>query len=595
MSNKKKKEIGWLFILYIVLLTAFAIAVGYFIIVYGVMGKGKELIPTAAPTATLTPAPTQEITVTGVPAILTSVPEPTLVPTEEPAPTNSPEPTNTPVPTAEPTATSTPTPEPTAATTPEPTPTPEPMATSTPAPVPHEHTWLEKDMPVTCTENGKTWEECACGEIRNELVREATGHGALTYIVVTEPTVDKEGAYEEVCEICGAVVNKGSIDKLVPTPTPTATPVPTSTPTPTPTNTPTPAPTETPSPTATPIPTAIPTETPVHTVPTPTAKPVVGGIQFNGTTTITLTDTEPKEYYVFVTGNLENPQLKYSLSGDNVLTVEVVKGTMDRQFTVILRGNGKSGKAGVILTLSGRDEYGNTVVCDEQIINVKVDIPVVTEAPYDPVADGYPIFVEKWTYEGFNMELWQVDKVGYHTAVLIINGEGKVTRDIMENWSTISDYYNTIEKIYFGEGITEIGSGLPKENMTEVCLPSTLKVLGSSAFKNANLTEVILPEGLERIERGAFSHCTELQKVVLPSTLTYIGSSAFSYQVQTPWDNTDGLKKITIPKSVEYIGYGAFEQRHGLVITLEKGIDTSGYEEGWNTSGYLADLTVVTE
>jgi len=462
-----------------------------------------------------------------------------------------------------------PTPIPTATATPKPTATPTSTPIPAPTEAPHEHKWVAKDFPATCTNDGKTWEECECGEIKNEVVRKATGHGNLIYTVTTEPTTEAEGKYEESCEICGTVVNKGNIKKLDPTPIPTATA--------------TPKPTVTPTPTVT----IYPTNTPI---PTPTAIPVVGEIQVYGETTITLTNLAPVEYTIFLAGNVANLELEYAIANDVILDVRLTKGNIDKQYSLKLQPNGRTGKTGIVLTMYGTDEYGNRVACDEVILNVKVEIK-----DYDPVADGYPIFVEKWTYEGFNMELWQVDKVGYSTAVLIINGEGKVTRDIRKGWTTFSDYNHSIEKIYFGEGITEISFGLPTEATKEIYLPSTLKILGSSVFKNARLQEVILPEGLERIERGAFSHCYELQRVILPSSLKHIGSSAFSYKTQTPWENTDCLKEITIPQSVEYIGYGAFQQRHGLVITLEKGTNTSGYEDGWNTSGYTEDLTVVAE
>lgn len=606
MSNKKKKEIRWLFILYIVLLMAFAIAVGYFIIVYGVMGKGKEPILTAAPTATLTPAPTPETTVTGVPAIPTSVPEPTseptLVPTEEPALTNTPEPTNTPVPTAEPTKEPEPTIEPTAEPTPTaaPVPTEEPTATPTPTEVPHEHTWVGKDMPATCTENGKTWEECECGEIRDELVREATGHGALTYTVLTEPTVDAEGAYEEVCEICGAVVNKGSIDKLAPTPTPSPSPVPTSTPTPT--ATPVPTSTPTPKPTATPVPTSTPTPEPTAT---PTPEPVQGTMfvvngadSLENNANVTLTGTAPMQLTVFLEGTVKNLELECHVSDGGILSAEVIKGNRDREYTVKVQPRGISGKGKLILTMYGTNEYGERVACGEHIVNVKVEIPVVTEAPYDPVADGYTVFVEEWDHEGIHVELWQVPDYGYHTAVLIFTGSGEVTKDVAFGGSReiYQTYNRTIKKMYFGDGITAIDMGYSlNEGLMEVRFPSTLKKVGNDTFRHAKFTEVILPEGVETIGHGAFSFIQELEKVVLPSTLTYIGMGAFNLPVQSPYKYENNLKELFIPKSVTEIGYGAFEYRYDLVLTLEQGIDTSEYKETWNNNGDGQPLTMITE
>jgi len=78
----------------------------------------------------------------------------------------------------------------------------------------HEHVWVKKEIPATCTESGKTWEECECEAVQKETVLEALGHGELVYKVVVEATVEKEGKYEESCPVCKEVVKTGTIDKL---------------------------------------------------------------------------------------------------------------------------------------------------------------------------------------------------------------------------------------------------------------------------------------------------------------------------------------------------------------------------------------------
>ncbi len=109
-----------------------------------------ELIPTPEPAPTPVPTPVQTPAKTPVPTpISTPAPEPVLppvvltpTPTPEPTPTPTPEPTPTPTPeptpTPSPEPTPTPTPEPTPTPTPEPTPTPtpEPIPTPTPEPTP---------------------------------------------------------------------------------------------------------------------------------------------------------------------------------------------------------------------------------------------------------------------------------------------------------------------------------------------------------------------------------------------------------------------------------------------------------------------------
>ncbi|MBQ7863950.1 MAG: hypothetical protein IJ353_07380 [Lachnospiraceae bacterium] len=161
----------------------------------------------------------------------------------------------------------TPTPAPTATEVPQATatPAPEPTATNTPVPtatpVPHIHEWKECEKPAACEEDGKTWDECACGEIQNVIVVPAHGHIDYSYQVTIKPSVENDGIYENICNVCKAVVSSGILEKLTPTPTPT--PSPTSTPTPAPTNTPTTMSTATPVPTSTPTP--VPTSTPAPT------------------------------------------------------------------------------------------------------------------------------------------------------------------------------------------------------------------------------------------------------------------------------------------------------------------------------------------
>lgn len=494
--------------------------------------------------------------------------------------TPTPAPTATTAPTAEPTKSVEPTAEPTVEPTKEPTVTPEPTEE------PHDHEWVKKEEAATCTTGGRTWEECACGEIQNEVILNALGHGELIYTVISSPTVETEGEYEETCSVCGEVVNRGNIVKLSPTPVPTSTPTPTPTniPTPAPTNTPTPTSTPTPKPTNTPVPTA--TSTPI---PSPTAKPVFGEIVIGGgETNISLTSMEPVEYVITLVGDPGATELEYALSRDNILDVRLEKGTTDRQYTLRLQPYGMNGKAGIELTLYGKDEYGHRVVCDEVMVNVKVEMKA-----YDPVADGYPYYVETWTYEGITMEKWAESENSLF-SVLIITGEGAVKPGIYHKY-TIKKPYDRVKKMVFGEGITEISDALPTEYVEAVIFPSTLKSIGACVFQGADLTEVILPEGVEEIGRGAFKWCNQLEKVILPSTLKSIGSGAFDASTQSPNNYTNYLLEVFIPKSVEFINYFAFEYRYGLVITVEAGTDTSGYAEEWYHSGSSVPHTVIYE
>ncbi|MGE5393693.1 MAG: leucine-rich repeat domain-containing protein [Candidatus Saccharibacteria bacterium] len=143
--------------------------------------------------------------------------------------------------------------------------------------------------------------------------------------------------------------------------------------------------------------------------------------------------------------------------------------------------------------------------------------------------------------------------------------------------------------------------GLNKPLLTSVMLPSTLRVLGSSAFENSGLTTITIPTSvtsigwsafarsplsaitipssvsymdqwifdgcselkeavieaaLTSIPRGTFAGCTSLSSVNIPSTVISIGMSAFI--------NCRSLNTIVLPPSVNLIEMTAFYGCSGL-------------------------------
>ena len=83
------------------------------------------------------------------------------------------------------------------------------------------------------------------------------------------------------------------------------------------------------------------------------------------------------------------------------------------------------------------------------------------------------------------------------------------------------------------EGLTEIPSNIYGTfqgcNFSEIYLPSTLKVLGASAFlNNDRLNNIKIPEGTVLIGSHAFNGAKQLKSIELPSTLQTIQSSAFN-------------------------------------------------------------------
>ena len=63
--------------------------------------------------------------------------------------------------------------------------------------------------------------------------------------------------------------------------------------------------------------------------------------------------------------------------------------------------------------------------------------------------------------------------------------------------------------------------------ITSVVIPSTIKIIGESAFENNQLTEVVIPSSVTSIGIGAFAG-NQLTKIIFPSTPLTIGCYAFA-------------------------------------------------------------------
>lgn len=80
------------------------------------------------------------------------------------------------------------------------------------------------------------------------------------------------------------------------------------------------------------------------------------------------------------------------------------------------------------------------------------------------------------------------------------------------------------------------------QNLSEVRLPSTLKIIGFGAFFGDNsLRHIVLPNGLTDISDCAFGNCINLSDVNIPQSVVKIGESAFT--------DCTSLSYLKIPKN----------------------------------------------
>lgn len=101
------------------------------------------------------------------------------------------------------------------------------------------------------------------------------------------------------------------------------------------------------------------------------------------------------------------------------------------------------------------------------------------------------------------------------------------------------------------------------EKLTEVIIPSNVKVIAPRVFANSQIRTLILNEGLEAISDEAFYKCTRLKEIVIPDTVKYIGKLAFF--------NCRGAKNIVIGKGVSVIDERAFWNCDNVIDIIFRG------------------------
>ena len=101
------------------------------------------------------------------------------------------------------------------------------------------------------------------------------------------------------------------------------------------------------------------------------------------------------------------------------------------------------------------------------------------------------------------------------------------------------------------------------EKLTEVVIPSNVKVIAPRVFANSQIRTLILNEGLEVISDEAFYKCTRLKEIVIPDTVKYIGKNAF-YCCR-------GAKNIVIGKGVSVIDEKAFSDCNNVMDIIFRG------------------------
>ena len=159
------------------------------------------------------------------------------------------------------------------------------------------------------------------------------------------------------------------------------------------------------------------------------------------------------------------------------------------------------------------------------------------------------------------------------------------------NTNTLPRYaYRSLTTVVYEEGITEIpeyalyrsrqnADDICCSNVTSITLPSTLKKIGTVAFRGClRLKEIAIPESLESIGNSAFSGCSSMASATSLKNVKSIGGGAFygcsslkevdisslTEISDAVFSNCSSLASIVIPNVVKTIGASAFSKCYGL-------------------------------
>ena len=146
-------------------------------------------------------------------------------------------------------------------------------------------------------------------------------------------------------------------------------------------------------------------------------------------------------------------------------------------------------------------------------------------------------------------------------------GQTGIMPDRYDN-SNMGSYYqsaleyicrNTLESVYFDDGITGIGNYAFFEcrNLSSLRLPNSLTAIGAHAFQNCvSLTQMPLSENVGTFGTDSFSGCSGLTQIQIPAKVTRLPDGCFA--------GCSGLTELTIPDTVTNIGRYAFVNCSGL-------------------------------
>lgn len=167
------------------------------------------------------------------------------------------------------------------------------------------------------------------------------------------------------------------------------------------------------------------------------------------------------------------------------------------------------------------------------------DIDTVVSLTIPDELDGEPVIAIEYLDDGHNMDLNMTEIYLPESCTII----GSSAFNCMEN----------LENVHLSSKTEYIGPYAFAEckSLKTIELPDTITYIGPRAFEKSGLEEVVIPKGLTLLEEEVFNS-TNLKSVVIPSNIKGIKSEAFKW--------CDYLTSVKIEEGLEQLGWAVFSQ-----------------------------------
>lgn len=161
--------------------------------------------------------------------------------------------------------------------------------------------------------------------------------------------------------------------------------------------------------------------------------------------------------------------------------------------------------------------------------------------------------------------------------------------------ATNNSRFKSIDGILYDSTATKLIS-CPIGKTGTITIPSTVTIIGESAFQNSKANNIIIPDSVIKLETCVFEYCNNLEYIKIPGSVEKVSQAAFwecnnlkkvviengTKKIQrNAFYGCNKLKKIIVPISVYFINDTAFSECYRVSIYCKKSSCAMAFANRW--------------